>query len=160
MKTQIETRSKPKITTEAKNHKAIVEHDTTIINEKEKVMNIVKTAKTVKAIKPVSGVVTTVTIGTVTPKTTKAVKVSTAIKVSTVPAMKTFAEFVLQLREVLGQTQAELAKLLDVKQNSVSNWELSDTLPRRVVIARIKHVLKTRKLSNWIPVLDRVVSKL
>lgn len=147
MKTQTETKSKQNATATAKNHQAIVEHDTTITKEKEKIMNIVKIAK---AVKPTSGVVTTVTIGTGTPKT---------VKVSTVPIMKTFAEFVLQLREVLGQTQAELAKLLDVKQNSVSNWELSDTLPRRVVVARIKHVLKTRKLSGWTKVLDKIVNK-
>lgn len=73
------------------------------------------------------------------------------------PKIKTFSEFVFQLRVILDMQQTEIAPILGVKQNTLSKWENSGTKPRRLVVQKIESFLKEKKLTAWIPVLHKVL---
>jgi DNA-binding transcriptional regulator YiaG len=78
-------------------------------------------------------------------------------KKTKLPVIKTFSEFMFQLRVTLDMQQTEIAPILGMKQNTISKWENSDTKPRRLVVQRIEGLLKEKKLTAWIPVLYKVL---
>jgi len=48
------------------------------------------------------------------------------------------------LREQAGTTQVELAEILDVSRQTISNWENGHTNMRAIVFAYMRHMLSER----------------
>jgi transcriptional regulator with XRE-family HTH domain len=68
-----------------------------------------------------------------------------------------FAAYIRQKRSELGLTQAQLANLIDVDKQSVSNWECGRNEPWAKEVARIEARLGAARTGRQ-RIIDRILS--